>query len=266
MKYKMIIVMVLSLVVLVNCGGNETKTSEKQEKAADKMEMSAMDPATAATITGKIEFKGTPPKERPIKMGAEKKCEALHTKRVFPGKVLVNDNGTLQNVFVYIKEGLDGRTFDPPEEPVTIDQIGCRYTPHVFGIQVNQPLQILNSDPFLHNIHALPKKSREFNFGMPNVGERRRTITEKEVMVKVKCDVHPWMKAYIGVLDHPYYSVTGADGSFNLSNVPPGNYVVEAWHETYNTQVLSVTVGESETKEITFTFGPDAEASQVSLK
>jgi len=140
-----------------------------------------------------------------------------------------------------------------PAAPVVFDQKGCHYEPHVFGIQAGQPLEILNSDDALHNVHALPKNTQEFNLGMPIKGMKlTKTFTAPEVAVKIKCEVHPWMAAYAGVLDHPFYAVTGEDGSFSLKDLPPGEYVVEAWHEKYGTQTQTVKV--PETSEVSFTF------------
>ena len=168
---------------------------------------------------------------------------------------VVGADGGFGNVFVYVKEGLEGHTFPAPSDSVTIDQNGCRYIPHVFGIRVDQTLVILNSDPLLHNIHARPISNTEFNIGIPVPGMKfERTFTTPEVMVPFKCDVHGWMNAYVGVLDHPYFAVTGENGSFDINNLPPGDYVVEAWHEMLGTQTQNVTVGEKATVELSFTF------------
>jgi hypothetical protein len=127
--------------------------------------------------------------------------------------------------------------------------------PHVFGIQVGQPLEVLNSDPTLHNIHAVPRDNREFNRGQAITGQRDRfTFTTKEVMVPFKCDVHGWMNAYVGVLDHPYFAVSGADGTFSIKSLPPGTYTIEAWHEKLGTMTQTVTIGAKETKDLGFTF------------
>ena len=144
---------------------------------------------------------------------------------------------------------------EPPTEPAQIDQKECRYHPHVFGMRVGQPLEIINSDPTLHNIHAMAKNNREFNNGQPIQGMKTvHTFTAAEVMVPFKCDVHGWMNAYVGVLDHPYFAVTDASGTFSLPALPPGTYTIEAWHEKLGTTTQSVTLGPNETKEISFTF------------
>jgi hypothetical protein len=205
-----------------------------------------------AGLTGKVMFEGTPPASQPIRMDADPVCLLQNKDGATAEDVVVNSNGTLKNAFVYVKEGLQTKPSSPPTEPVVFDQKGCRYHPHVFGIMVNQPFQILNSDGTLHNVHALPKSSKEFNLGMPIQGMKlTQKFTAPEVMVKIKCEVHPWMVAYAGVLDHPYYGVTGDDGSFTIKDLPPGEYVVEAWHEKYSAQTLTVKV--PDTAEANFT-------------
>jgi len=169
--------------------------------------------------------------------------------------VVVGADGALQNVFVYVKDGLGTLRFPIPSAAVVIDQKGCRYVPHVLGVQAGQRVEILNSDPTLHNIHAVPMANREFNTGQPIPGMRHaHQFTAREVMVPFKCDVHPWMNAYVGVLDHPFFGVTGADGSFELKGLPPGTYTIEAWHETLGAQTQMVTIGAKETGTVAFSF------------
>ncbi len=204
-------------------------------------------------VTGKVLFEGTAPAPLPIKMDADPVCLLQHAKGATSEEVVVNGNGTLKNVFVYVKEGLAGQKFEAPKEPVVFDQKGCSYNPHVFGIMANQPLEILNSDGTLHNVHALPKASKEFNLGMPIQGMKlTQKFTSPEVMVKIKCEVHPWMAAYAGVLDHPFYGVTNDQGAFEIKGLPAGEYVLEAWHEKYGSQTATVKV--PETGEVSFTF------------
>ena len=210
----------------------------------------------AGAITGKIPFEGTAPVSEPMAMDADPNCQMMHPVGVSADDVIVNPNGTLKNVFVYVKEGLGDQTFEAPKEPVVFNQEGCQYHPKVFGIQVGQPIEIINSDNTLHNVHAMPAKSPQFNLGMPIQGMKlKKTFTAPEVMVKIKCEVHPWMAAYAGVLNHPFFGVSGDDGTFEIKNLPPGQYVIEAWHEKYGTQTLSVTVASAdEAKDIAFTF------------
>ena len=209
--------------------------------------------AQGTALTGKAIFEGTAPAPTPIKMDADPACALQHKNGATTEEVVVNSNGTLKNVFVYVKEGLQGQKFNPPTEPVVFDQKGCHYEPHVFGVMVNQPFQIVNSDGMLHNVHSLAKNSKEFNLGMPIQGMKlTQKFTAPEVMVKIKCEVHPWMNAWGGVLDHPFFAVTGDDGTFSIKDLPPGEYVIEAWHEKYGVQTATVKV--PDTGEVNFTF------------
>ena len=167
----------------------------------------------------------------------------------------MNDNGTLPNVFVYIKEGADKYAFTPPADPVTLDQNGCMYKPHVFGILTGQDLHVTSSDPTTHNIHPMPKDNREWNESQPpGAAPLEKKFTRTEVMIPVKCNQHPWMRAYIGVMKTPLFAVTGSDGSFTIKGVPPGDYTIEAWTATFGTQDQKVTVAPKETKTVDFTF------------
>lgn len=224
--------------------------------------LSALAAATAfaqgtATIKGKVIFEGTALKTRPITMKQDKKCDALYKgKPVASEEFVLNKNGTLKWVLVYVKSGAKGK-FSPPNKPVVLDQKGCIYRPHVFGIMVGQKLEIVNTDGFLHNIHFVSKKNKEFNQAQPSKAVKiTKTFTSPELPPSCyfKCDVHPWMRSYVGIFDHPFFSVTGDDGTFAIKGLPAGTYEVEAWHEKLGTQKQTVTVKAGETKEITFTF------------
>ncbi|MBI3306578.1 MAG: carboxypeptidase regulatory-like domain-containing protein [Candidatus Omnitrophica bacterium] len=211
--------------------------------------------AFSATVSGKVNFSGTAPAPEQISMDADPTCAGLHPDPVYTEDVVVNADQTLRNVFVYVKEGLEGKTFPTPTESIVMDQKGCHYTPHVYGIQVGQKLDIVNSDSTLHNVHGMPTQSKEFNMGMPIQGMKlSKSFDKPEVMVKFKCDVHPWMRAYAGVLTHPFYSVTGEAGTFEIKNLPAGTYTVEAWHEVYGTQTQKVTVDEAGAQTVDFSF------------
>lgn len=208
----------------------------------------------AATVSGKAAFQGTAPAPEAIKMEADASCKAMHAEGATADDTIINANGTLKNVFVYVKEGLTGK-FEAPKTPVTLDQKGCMYTPKVLGVMAGQPIEIINSDSTLHNVHALPKNSPQFNLGMPLQGMKiKKTLAKPEVMVKVKCDVHPWMASYIGVLDHPFYAVTGEDGSFEIKDLPAGTYVIEAWHEKLGVQTQNITIDESGKTDVDFQY------------
>jgi plastocyanin len=242
----------LVIVMAATCGGGSEAPAEMAEPAAPAAP--AFDPATAGNVMGTITLEGTAPAAESIRMNADPVCvtEASMTETEY---FLVGDTGGLGNVFVYVKEGLEGQTFPAATDSIELQQDGCRYIPHVFGIRVGQALSIVNGDPTLHNIHATPANNEEFNTGQPIEGMvYERMFDTPEVMVPFQCDVHGWMNAYVGVLDHPYFGVSGADGAFDLSGLPPGDYVVEAWHEKLGTQTQNVTVGEGATAELNFTF------------
>ncbi|MFA0750983.1 MAG: hypothetical protein SLRJCFUN_001386 [Candidatus Fervidibacter sp.] len=213
--------------------------------------------AGTATIKGVVKFQGTPLKPRMISMKQDKKCDALHKgKPVASDEFVLNSNGTLKWVLVYVKNPPKGN-YKPPSKPVVLDQKGCHYTPHVFGIMVGQPLEILNSDGFLHNVHFIGKKNPQFNQAQPTSAVKiRKQFKSPELPPDsyFKCDVHPWMKAWVGIFDHPFFAVSGDDGSFTISGLPAGTYEIEAWHEKLGKQTQKVTVKAGETKTITFTF------------
>ena len=208
------------------------------------------------TVTGRVKFTGTKPTNPRIDMSEEPQCKAKHATPPTAEMVIVNPNGTLANVFVYVKAGLPANAkYQAPATPTVIDQNGCHYIPHVFGIMVGQPLEIRNSDPLLHNIKAKAIKNRPFNISQPNAGMKAtRTFSAAEVMVTLECNVHGWMTAYVGVLPHPFFAVTGTDGSFSIKGLPPGTYTIEAWHEKYGAQTATVTVAGTESKAQDFTF------------
>ena len=236
------------------CGGGQ-KSAPANTPPANALRVDA---AKAGNLAGRVLFDGPAPQNLPIKMAADPVCIRQNTSGAAFETYAVS-NGGLDNVFVYVKDGLGNYYFETPTEPVKLDQQGCRYRPHVFGIRVGQPLEITNSDPTIHNVHALPQANQEFNVSQQIQGMRNtKTFTAREVMVPFKCDVHGWMTAYAGVLDHPYFAVTSGGGRFDIKSLPAGTYTIEAWHERLGTQTQRVTLGEKETKEITFTFKPAA--------
>ena len=208
-----------------------------------------------ATVKGSVQFDGEAPGGKKIRMDADPFCSKAHPDGASTEDVLVNEDGMLRNVFIYVKTGLEGKTYDAPDTPITLDQNGCRYEPHVQGMVAGQGVKILNSDDTLHNINAQAKNNKPFNRAMPKyLKEVDETFTDPEVMVRIKCDVHSWMATYVGVVPHPFFSVTGKDGSFDLSKLPAGTYTIEAWHEKYGTQTQEVTVADGDSQEISFTF------------
>ena len=243
-------------IVACGGGGQETPiTSAEPPPGAVKVDM-----ATVGSVKGIVSLDGAAPENLAIKINADPVCLREAKGPQFQETYQVAD-GKLANVFVYVKDGLGNYAYDPPTGTPTIDQKECRYHPHVFGMRVGQSIEIINSDPTLHNIHALPKNNAEFNNGQPIQGMKMtHTFASKEIMVPFKCDVHGWMNAYVGVLDHPYFAVTDKSGAFELPNLPPGTYTIEAWHEKLGAMTQSVTVGQKETKEVPFTFKASAAA------
>ncbi len=197
--------------------------------------------AHADGVTGKVTFDGKAPKGMPIKMNADPKCLEQHKAGFDFAPVQVGGNGGLANVFVYVKKGVEGKSFTAPADAkVILDQKGCWYYPHVSGIMVGQTLEIVNDDPVMHNVNAQP----EFNAAMPpTVKKMDKTFKKEKVMFKLKCNVHPWMTSYVGILPHPYYAVTDKDGSFDIKGLPAGKYTIEAWHETLGSMTQEITVG-----------------------
>jgi plastocyanin len=214
----------------------------------------------ASSITGTVTFTGKAPTLKPLSMDADPACAKKHSGPV-PNEMLLLGNGnTMGNIMVYVSKGVPaGKTWPAPKNPAVLDQKGCQYIPHVQGIMVGQAYKILNSDGVLHNVHALPKINRGFNRPMPaTVKEASATFDKPEAMFQIKCDVHPWMSAFVGAFNHPFFSVTGADGKFTISGLDPGTYEITAWHERLGTQTASVTVGASDKKTQDFKFASPA--------
>ena len=260
-------VMLLSLcaaVISTGCGGDgggaaapaaSTESAPAEAPAEALAAGGGVEPSGTAVIAGTITYEGDVPSLKAISMSADPDCEGKHTEPV-PSEVLVlGDAQTLGNVFVRVTAGLPEQQWAVPSEPVVIDQRGCLYVPHVVGVMANQELEFLNSDGILHNVHALPEDNREFNMAMPaERKEARETFSKPEDMFRVKCDVHPWMNAWVAVMDHPFFDATADDGAFSISGLAAGTYEIEAWHERLGTQTASVTVADGETGTVDLTF------------
>lgn len=209
-----------------------------------------------AVLTGKVVLKGKAPAAAKIDMSADPICKVQHPSGAKDETIVRNADGTLQNVFVYVKSGAG--SYPSPASPVILEQKGCMYSPHVLGVQVGQTLQIVNDDATLHNVHCMATINDAFNLGQPSQGMKsEKTFAKPEVMVKFKCDVHSWMHCYIGVLDNPFFSVTGAEGTFKVTGLPAGTYTLEAWHEKYGVSDQAVTVKDGESQTVNFTFNAD---------
>ena len=258
MQYKKLSYYALVLVVLtfIACGGGEEKSSSSGSAPAPAAPSggNAFDSSKAtATLSGKVTLEGTAP--APAKLPLTPECKQAHGgEAAVEQQVEVNADGTLKDVIVYVKSGAEKWTYATPTEPVILDQQGCQYHPHVVAIMANQPLKIRNSDPFLHNIHPMPKNNPQFNMGQPVKGmESEKTFANPEIAIPVKCDVHRWMSSYIAVMNNPFNSVTGDGGTYSIK-LPAGTYTIEAWHEKFGTQSQSVTLTDGGTQEINFAF------------
>ena len=239
-----------------------TVCSKGDARSEDTTTTMAPAPAAAATstaggtISGKVKFTGTAPRNPAIDMSEEAACKSKYTTTPTEENVVAGPANALANVFVYVSAGVPaGQSYPAPSTAVVLDQSGCRYHPHVFGLQVGQALEILNSDPVLHNIKAVAKKNRPFNISQPTAGMKtNRTFAAAEVMVNLQCNVHGWMHSFVGVRPDPFYAVSKQDGSFTITGLPPGTYTIEAWHEKFGTQTATVTIAGTETKTANFTF------------
>jgi plastocyanin len=197
----------------------------------------------SGAIRGKCLFLGEAPKRREVDMGSDPKCHQLHADGIREDWAIVGEHGELANVFVWVSKGFEGRKFEPPKEPAVLEQKGCVYTPHVFGVQVGQRLVIKNGDPVTHNVHSFAKKNEAFNQSQPSGGKDiERVFDHEEVFVQAKCDLHGWMSSYVGVVEHPYFAVAREDGTFEIAGLPPGEYTISAKHEAFGLQKAKVKV------------------------
>ncbi len=215
--------------------------------------------AMAGTISGTAVYEGTVPAPKQIDMSEVEDCAIKHGEPVYTETLVVGEGNTLANVFIQVKSGLPDKEFPLPEEPVVLDQAGCMYSPHVFGIRAGQPLKIKNPDGTLHNVHVMPKVNQEFNIAMPKFKKTSTKVFDKpEAAFPIKCDVHSWMGAWCFVMSHPYFSVTQKDGTFSIEGLAAGTYEIEAWHEKLGVQTTTVTIAADETKAADFTFSGSA--------
>jgi len=260
-----IAVVSMAALLIVACGKRGNKANKNNEDGGGAKPAYASK-GDEGTITGKVSFEGTAPEPKKIDMSQDANCAGSAGDKN-ADDLLVAD-GKLANVFVYLKGGVtDKNSFPTPSDPVTLDQQGCRYHPRVLGIQTNQKFKVTNSDNTTHNIHPSPKTNQEWNQmqaqGAPAI---EKTFARAETLIPVKCNQHPWMKANIGVLSHPFFAVTAKDGTYTIKNVPPGTYKLVFWHETKGEQTQDVTVGAKETKTQDITFKAGATAKLTSLE
>src|SRR5215510_12231591 len=239
------------LLVLAGCGGGSNEQGLPPVPGGAPTGGGGTAPAATGTVTGKIAFEGTAPPNEKIQMSADPYC-AQHNPNAMTETVKVSDGG-LENVILYVKNA-PAASYPAPSTPVEIDQHDCHYVPHVFTMQTNQPLKIKNSDATLHNIHAWAEKNMPFNIGQPVQNmETQKTFTTEEVPLPIRCDVHKWMGAFVGVFDHPFHTVSKQGGTFELK-LPPGNYEITAWHEKYGKKTMMVEVKDNDKKEVNFSY------------
>jgi plastocyanin len=223
---------------------------------APPLPLAHVDAATAGSIRGSVRFEGRKPVMEAIDFSSNPTCEREHHgKRAMAETVVINANGTLRNTFVWIKSGLPKARWEAPETSVKLDQDGCVYHPHVLALMVGQDLEVLNSDEVNHNVHLEARVNPSSNDSEhPRAESIHKRFSSEEIFIPVTCSVHPWMRAYIAVVSHPFFAVTGDDGSYELKGVPPGDYVVETVHEKYGRREQRVTVGASQAQAANFVY------------
>jgi plastocyanin len=196
----------------------------------------------AVTLKGRVKVYGPLPHSPRVTMATEPSCMKLHPSGVPAEDVVADPSGGLENVVVYISDAVSNS--DPPKDEVVFEQKGCMYHPHVLAMQANQKLKIINDDPTMHNIHPIPQNNREWNKSQPpGMQPMQETFPREEIAIPIRCNVHPWMKGYIAVFKHPYFTVSGKDGNFDIKDLPPGSYTLQAWHEKFGTLTKKITVG-----------------------
>ena len=245
----------LGVALLAGCGKKET--AEEQPAAPSPAAAPAatpIDPATVAIVVGTVKFEGAAPKPAKIDMSQDSNCQGSNT-----AENIVVSGGHLENVFIYVKEGLGNRTFDVPKDAVTLTQSGCKYKPHVIGVMAGQAIKIVNGDPTTHNIHPTPKDNREWNESQaPQAPPLEKTFAREEIMLPVKCNQHPWMRMFVSVVKNPFYAVSGPDGKFEIKGLPPGDYTIAFVHEKLGEQDQRVTLAAKDSKTVDVTFKPGA--------
>jgi hypothetical protein len=246
--YFCFLLILLGLSFSIACNKSDAPAAPASDHTQTKA--TPIDPATTATINGTVNFEGTAPPAKPIDMSNDPGCKGQAA-----SEQVVVDGGHLANVLVYVKDGLGGRSFDPPRQAVAIKQEGCRYVPHVAAVMTGQPVRFEDDDQTLHNIHPMPKQNREWNQSqMPNSQPLDKVFSNPELMIPIKCNQHPWMRMYLNVIGNPFFAVTDKDGKFSLQGLPPGTYTIAAVQEKYGEKTQSITVSAKNDKTTDFTF------------
>jgi plastocyanin len=242
------------ILLLAGCSKQATPPPAPSTAAQPAPNFFKVDPATAGSVKGSVHFTGKKPVPKLIDMSEDPACVAAHQGKAHDESLLVNSKGGLGNAFIYVEKGLEGKTFEVPRTPVTIDQRGCWFRPRIVGIQTGQTLEVVNSDPVTHNIHPQAQINREWNHSQgPGEPPINRRFLKPEVMIKVKCNIHSWMHAFIGVVDHPYFAVSKDDGTFEIDNLPPGTYTIAIWQEQLGTQEQQISIAPHASATANFT-------------
>lgn len=240
-------ILVVFALLSISCSKAPVATNDSAKPSAN---LSPIDPATTATISGTVSFAGTPPTPEKIDMSADPACKGDNSWRP-----IISDNGRLANVLVYVKDGLGERKFNPPPAKLVIEQKGCTYHPHVAAVMAGQPVEFLDDDMTMHNVHPKTKNNKEWNEAeQANGGSVTRKFEKPELMIPVGCNQHPWMKMYLNVMPNPFYAVTGTDGNFTLKGLPPGTYTIAAVQEKLGEKTQTITLGPRDDKQ-SVTFG-----------
>ncbi len=251
MKIRLVCLVFLTAFALITIGCSK----KESEGTSEPPPTAVVDPATAGSISGTVVLDGKPPALRPINMSAEPACVKANSAPVYLPEVVTGEKGALANVVIYVKSGLGRYRYDQPASPAVLDQKGCMYEPHVFAAMTHQPIEIRNNDPTVHNIHPMPRTNRPWNRS-EEAGEPPFQVSfpRPELAIPIACNVHPWMRAFLFLFDNPYFAVTTTTGAFELKNLPPGMYTIEAWQEKYGVQDQTVTLAPKESKSISFVF------------
>lgn len=257
-----VLLAIICAVALAACGGSDTEDSAggppaPTEQAGGDLSASPVDTGTG--LSGKVTLNGPRPERTVVQTESDEKCAEAHgNEPLLSDSTIVSENGEIKNVFVYIKEAPEG-DYPPPAEQVVLDQVGCRYIPHVLGVQLGQELSIENSDPMLHNVRAFARKNRPFNnTQIEGAPPRVKKFKNAEMAIRMKCDIHPWMTAFLFAMDHPFFAVTDESGAYTIEGLPAGDYTLVAWHEKYGEQETTITITEGEGTAADFTFEPEA--------
>jgi plastocyanin len=241
----------VGLAMLVVAGGSSF--AEKGVAAANSG-AARPDASSGSSVVGRVKFQGTLPQPAKLSMNADPSCAKLHPGPAMSQDFMAGSDNALGNVIVFISDGLGSRTFDVPTQEVSFEQKGCEYAPHVVALRANQKLKMINSDTTTHNVHPIPANNREWNKAEPAGSTMEESFPREEIAIPVKCNVHPWMRGYVVVLNTSHYAVTGNEGTFVLPNLPPGKYTVTAWQEDFGSMTQDVTITGNETKTADFTF------------